>query len=184
MEWDDFPYPDSLKKDGKFFGEIWMTVAFAPSRGSRWGTEYCETHIEANFGVYKTKKSRKTQKETQVFKGLVPPEFKDLGSLYEDYQIEKLRKWAPVRTYYGLLDEKGEKGNRWRLKLRLVTRHGIEKNTGFEPQKFSLIVTISDPNKKAPVYDEMARIIRSRFKAENLNIKLAAQVGTKQKLRG
>ena len=49
LEWDDFPYPPSLCRDGRFFGEIWMTVAFAPSRGSRWGTEYCETHIEAHF---------------------------------------------------------------------------------------------------------------------------------------
>jgi serine protease AprX len=44
LEWDDFPYPPSLTRERKYFGEVWMTVAFAPARGARWGTEYCETH--------------------------------------------------------------------------------------------------------------------------------------------
>jgi hypothetical protein len=60
LEWDDFPYPPSLHRDGKYFGEIWMTVAFSPARGARWGTEYCETHIDAHFGVYRGQKSRDT----------------------------------------------------------------------------------------------------------------------------
>jgi hypothetical protein len=55
LEWVDFPYPPSLRRGDKYFGEIWMTVAFAPARGARWGTEYCETHIEAHFGVYEEK---------------------------------------------------------------------------------------------------------------------------------
>jgi serine protease AprX len=32
LEWNDFPYPPSLKRDGKYYGEVWMTVAFAPAR--------------------------------------------------------------------------------------------------------------------------------------------------------
>ena len=36
------------------------------------------------------------------FVGLVPPEHKNAGELYESYQVEKLRKWAPVRTYVSL----------------------------------------------------------------------------------
>jgi predicted N-acyltransferase len=44
----------------KYYGEVWMTVAFAPARGARWGTEYCETHIDAHFGVYRKEKSRET----------------------------------------------------------------------------------------------------------------------------
>jgi hypothetical protein len=26
LEWNDFPYPPSLKRDGKYYGEVWMTV--------------------------------------------------------------------------------------------------------------------------------------------------------------
>jgi len=181
LEWDDFPYPPSLRQDGRYFGEIWMTVAFAPARGERWGTEYCETHIDAHFGVYRTQRSRATglPKPTPVFVGLVPPEHKNPGVLYESYQVEKLRKWAPVRTYYGDMGDNGERGDRWRLKLQLLTRHGIEGDEAFKPQPFSLIVTIADPKKKAPVYDEMARIVRNRFQSQNLVVRAAARVRAK-----
>jgi hypothetical protein len=129
--------------------------------------------------VYRGQKSRETGAITTRFVGLVPPEHKNAGELYESYQVEKLRKWAPVRTYYGEMGEKGERGDRWRLKLQLLTRHGIENEETFKPQPFSLIITISDPEKTAPVYDEMAQIVRTRFQAQNLTIRTAARVRTK-----
>ena len=175
LEWDHFPYPQSLYRNGKFFGEIWMTIAMSPSRGARWGTEYCETHIEANFGVYRDVTSRATGEIKSKFVGLVPPEHKNPGKLYESYQIESLRKWAPVRTYYGDMGEKGERGDRWRLKLSLLTRHNGEDDPP-NPQPFSLIVTISDPTKKARVYDEMAQIIRTRFQSQNLTVRNSLRV--------
>lgn len=180
LEWEDFPYPPSLKRGGRYFGEIWMTVAFAPARGSRWGTEYCETHIDAHFGVYRGQKSRDTGAVKTKFVGLVPPEHKNPGLLYESYQVEKLRKWSPVRTYYGNMGDNGERGDRWRLKLQLLTRHGIEDEEAFKPQPFSLIITIADPEKKVRVYDEMAQIVRNRFQAQNLNIRAAARVRAQQ----
>lgn len=177
LEWDDFPYPPSLKRDGKYFGEIWMTVAFAPARGARWGTEYCETHIDAHFGVYRKEKSRETglEKPKLRFVGLVPPEHKNTGKLYESFQVEKLRKWAPVRTYHTNL-EKGGRGERWRLMVRLLTRHGIENQDAFKPQPFSLIVTIADPLKKVRVYDEMALLLRNRFQSQNLTVRASARI--------
>lgn len=175
LEWDDFPYPPSLQRNGKYYGEIWMTVAFAPARGGRWGTEYCETHVDAHFGVFVDQTNRKTGEIKRKFKGLVPPEHKNPGSLYESFQVKELRKWAPVRTYHGDLG-KGERGVRWRLKLQLLTRHGIEEQEAQKPQPFGLLVTISDPEKKAPVYDEMAQTIRTRFKSDNLTIRGSAQV--------
>ncbi|HTR00833.1 MAG TPA: S8 family peptidase [Candidatus Acidoferrum sp.] len=177
LEWDDFPYPPSLKKDGRYFGEIWMTIAFAPARGPRWGSEYCETHIDAHFGVYQDVVSRSTGEVSQKFAGLVPPEHKNPGSLWESHQIQSLRKWAPVRTYHGKLnDEKGERGNRWRLKLQLLTRHGVGDIEALKPQPFALIITIADPKKTVMVYDEMAQIVLNRFQAENLAVRATARV--------
>jgi hypothetical protein len=173
LEWDDFPYPKSLTRGGKYFGQVWMTVAFAPARGARWGTEYCETHVEAHFGVYTDRTNRTTGEVTEHFRGLVPPEHKNPGQLHEAYQIRELRKWAPVRTYFGDLNPDGERGTRWRLKLQLLSRHGIEKKeANIRPQPFSLIITIADPETKAPIYDEMAQVIRNRFQADNLNVRI------------
>lgn len=176
LEWDDFPYPNSLRHKDRYFGEIWMTVAFAPARGARWGSEYCETHISAHFGVYRDQVSRETGEITTKFVGLVPPEHKNPGDLYESYQVEKLRKWAPVRTYHGNLGDNGQRGNKWRLKVQLLTRHGIEAEEAFKPQPFSLIITICDPAKKAPVYDEMVRSVLNRFQSQNLAVRAAARI--------
>ena len=143
------------------------------------GVEYCETHIAAHFGVYRKQRSRTTGLIKLKFFGLVPPEHKNSGELYELYQVEKLRKWAPVRTYYGDMGN-GARGERWRMMLRLLTRHGIEDEEAFKPQPFSLIVTIADPDKKARVYDEMAQIVRNRFQSHNITVRTAARVKTRQ----
>lgn len=180
LEWDSFPYPTCLTKNGKYYGDIWMTVAFAPERDERWGTEYCETHIEAHFGVYYRKESRKTGSEKIIFKGLVPPEHKNPGVLYETYQVEKLRKWAPVRTYFGSLGKNGVRGDRWRLKVQLLSRHGVEEKENLKPQKFALIVTIADPTKTSSVYNDMSVNIRGRFQSENLTLRAATRVQTRQ----
>ena len=154
-----------------------MTVAFAPARGARWGSEYCETHIDAHFGVYRQKVERETGEIKLKFEGLVPPEHKNPGLLYESYQVAHLRKWAPVRTYHGDLGEKGKPGERWRLKVQLLARHGIDDGAeALKGQPFSLIVTIADPKKRAPVYDEMARTILNRFQSQNLAVRAAARV--------
>ena len=179
LEWDDFPYPASLKRNGRYFGDIWMTVAFSPSRGARWGTEYCESHIEAHFGVYRWVESKKKKTKTLTFAGLVPPEHKNPGTLYESYQVENLRKWAPVRTYFGSMGPTGERGERWRLYVRLLTRHSGENGEPSKPQPFSLILTIADPKKKVPVYDEMIQLIQSRFEVENLAVRAGARIRAK-----
>jgi hypothetical protein len=176
LEWDDFPYPPSLYRRGRYFGQIWMTIAFTPARGSRWGMEYCEAHVDAHFGVYQEVTARGTGRKSLRFKGLVPPEHKNRGVLFESYQVEKLRKWSPVRTYFGDLGSGGERGQRWRLKLQLLTRHTGKDESAFRPQPFALIVTISDPEKKAQVYDEMARIVLTRFQAQNLAVRPTARV--------
>ena len=178
VEWDNFPYPPSLYRDGRYYGEIWMTLVFAPVLGTEWGAEYCETHIEASFGVYYEKISESTGEVTKKFHGLVPPEHRNPGDpyLYETHQIADLRKWAPVRTYHAKIGSRGRRGLRWRLKMRLLARHGIDRNGDLEAQPFSLIITIADPENKAPVYDEMARMVRSQFDAQNLVVKSPARV--------
>lgn len=176
LDWDDFPYPPSLKRDGRYFGQIAMTVAFAPSRGARWGSEYCETHIDAHFGIYKEVINRDTGEIKPQFKGLVPPEHKNPGKLFESFQIQHLRKWAPVRTYFGDLGDRGERGDRWRLKVQLLTRHHIDNLSAFKGQPFALIVTITDPTHRVAVYDEMARTLSTRFQAQNLAVRAAPRL--------
>jgi hypothetical protein len=183
LEWDFFPYPESLTSSNKFRGEIWMTLAYPPRRNPAFGSEYCETYIEAHFGVLLNGKDKKTGQIKEVFKGLVPPEHNNPGELFETFQVERLRKWAPVRTYHTFIP-KGVSGKRWKLMVNMLTRHDIDKPSGQTAentvppilQPFALILTIADPEQKAPVYDEMARILRSRFKSRNLQLRSTTQI--------
>jgi hypothetical protein len=131
----------------------------------------------------RTDKKTGIKKRVFEYDGKVPPEHKNPGKLYENYQITKLRKWAPVRTYFGSLGEKGEPGERWKLFVKLLTRHSGKNLLPSKPQSFSLIVTIADPEKKAPVYDEMVRLIQNRFEIENLAVRAAARIRTKTQPR-
>ena len=168
LEWDNFPYPESLAANGRYTGEIWMTLAYPPARNSSFGSEYCETHVSAHFGVYTG------DGKGEEFKGMVPPEHANPGQLYESFQVKNLRKWAPVRTYHRLLP-KGITGKRWRLCLELLCRHGVERTVA-SSQSFALLLTIADPKRKAPVYDEMIRSLRSRFQTQNLTLRSGVRV--------
>lgn len=181
LEWDHFPWPDSLRRNGRYFGDIWMTLAFTPMRDARWGSEYCETHIDAKFGVYRTVTNRKTGKTSQKFEGKVPPEHQNTGELWETFQVQHLRKWAPVRTFFGSLGPRGVKGERWRLKLQLLCRHHIEDSELFPPQPFALVLTIADPNRSPHIYNEMAVKIHNKYKAQNLTLRAAARIKTQER---
>lgn len=165
-EWDYFPFPDSLIKGKRFKGEIWMTLAYPPLRNPAFGTEYVETYIDTSFGTYRGIE----------FKGQVPPEHRNKSELYEHFQVEHLRKWAPVRTFYRHLG-KGVLADRWRLKVRLLRRNSTLELSSFE-QPFVLILTIADPEKKAPVYDEMAKQLRNRFQTQNILVRPQIKVTT------
>lgn len=74
----------------------------------------------------------------------------------------------------------GERGDRWRLKLQLLTRHGVEDKEAFKSQPFSLIIAIADPEKRVNVYDEMPQIVRNRFQAQNLTIRPSTRIRSQQ----
>jgi len=184
LEWDSFPYPESLTAENKFRGEIWMTIAYPPKRNPAYGSEYCETYIEAHFGVVRDKKDKKTGQMKEEAQGLVPLEHNNPGELFESFQVEKLRKRAPVRTYHRLIPQ-GIAGKRWKLWVNLLTRHDVDKTDGqgignsAPPiiQPFALILTIADPSRNSKtIYDEMARILRSRFKSRNMQLRPTVQV--------
>ena len=94
-EWDDFPYPRSLIRGGRYFGEISMTVAYVPRRGARWGVEYCETNIDAKFGTYTLKPDNERGGMKEIFSSLVPPEHKNPGLLYEETQVRGVEEMGP-----------------------------------------------------------------------------------------
>lgn len=186
LEWDNFPYPESLiNSNGTFRGEILMTLAYHPKRNPDFGSEYCETHVNASFGVVNDDYDGDKNEIKEKFNGQVPQEHLRSSKLFEVFQVEKLRKWSPVRTHHKILQ--AITGKRWKLKVNMITRHGFindsdETQKNLFPalyiQNFALVLTIADPLREAPIYDEMARILRNRFQSRNLQLRPSIQVRT------
>ena len=108
----------------------------------------------------------------------MPPEHKEPSVFWEKDQVKELRKWAPVRTFHANFGEKGEPGERWRLKLQLLSRHEKAQEQ-MKAQPFALIITINDPENTVLVYDQMVEAIRlrGRFSIEDLRVRgIAPQV--------
>lgn len=116
IDMQNFPYPASLYKNGKWHGEIKMTLVYRPPLDSRFGQEYCGTNIETSLGTIKLN----PKKGKYEFKGQVPLEAK-WDEKYERERIENGFKWCPIKSYTKNIS-KGIQGESWKLHIECHTR--------------------------------------------------------------
>ena len=165
IEFNDFPFPKSLIKNGKCYGEIKMTLAYTPQLNVNYGQEYCRANIDAHLGTYS---SIGDEGNVIGFKGEVPLE-KKWDKKYEASRVENGFKWNPIKSYSRSL-KKGIKEMPWRLKVDCCARLG----ENYSGQKFVLLVTITDPNNH-DIYSEVIQMLRERGFIYN-NLKLQNQI--------
>lgn len=141
-----FPMPKSLRGDDNALrANVLMTLVHEPDLDASFGSEYCRSNIEVSLGTYDLEDDGKQHQHKQV-----PEDPKLSGSQYEKDLVEHGFKWSPVKVYRREMSR--VQGQTWRLTLSAEHRSG---NATTEPQRAALILTVSDPLKKAPVYDEM-----------------------------
>jgi len=152
IEFNDFPFPKSLIKNGKCYGDIKMTLAYTPKIDASYGQEYCRANIDAHFGTYDY-----IDEEGKVkgFKGEVPLE-KKWDQKYEKAQVENGFKWNPIKSYARSF-KKGIAQKPWRLMVDSVARLG----ENYQGQEFVLFITITDPNNN-DIYTEIIQALRER----------------------
>ncbi len=151
-----FPFPPCLfKEDKKLTGEVVMTLAYDPPLDANAGAEYCRVNVNASLGTCEIgSDNRPSDHCLQVHP---QPRKQDLTALYESYQIEHGFKWSPLKVYRRRMP-RGVTGEAWNLKLTMLTRSDY---TVTAPQKVALVVTMRDPNREAPVYDEAVTFMRN-----------------------
>lgn len=186
IEMFDFPFPESLMdKDGNFVGQIIVTLVTKSLLDDKQAGEYCQSNIDILFGTYETETDRDTSKKgTKNPKGLEEPQNILLESLYsarvkgahpftgferECTLVKYGKKFHPVKKYAIDLSEMTTsnrqrylRGDRkWYLKIEGLYRDFIEQDARARnyqlSQEYCLLLTIRDPNGKAPVYDEVAQ---------------------------
>jgi hypothetical protein len=163
LEMYSFPYPKSLIKNGKYIGEICMTLAYDPLLDERYGQEYCRANIDASFGTYNL-----TEKGID-FHGQVPVE-KTWDGNFEKAKVENGFKWSPIKSYYRKLPRGINVSDGWKLRLDMYARNG----TFIEEMEFVLIVTIKDPNNN-DIYSEIINGLRENGYITN-NLELRHQI--------
>lgn len=164
-----FPIPSCLRnEEGSFTGELSLTLVYDPPLDSRQGTEYCRTNVEASLGTYDEDK-----KGTRRQKGKVPMDRANWKDLYEKVQVEEFFKWSPVKVYRKSF--RAAAGQDWRLVVDISHRSNF---TPLVPQNVALVVTISDPKKKQPVYEEVTKLMSELgWITEELEVSARLRIG-------
>jgi hypothetical protein len=161
---DDFPFPDSLVKEGKCYGEINITLVYDPPLNATFGVEYCRNNMNVSFGTWYIDK-----KGALKYKRRVPPE-PDLSGRFERELIANGFKWSPVKVYRKNLQ--GIKYGPWRLVIDLTPRREEVK---YEPQNFALVMSIIDPE-GSDINSEMIAALQKKHIFEKLAIKTRSRV--------
>ena len=180
----DFPMPPSLIREGVYTGQIILTLVYNPILDESQGGEYCQSNIDVKFGSFESKKERDTSKQniinpigrndavnllrTDYYSRKRLKEAQSDFALKERMLIQFTGKYAPVKKYAVDLSDlkpsfhsKLGKNRLWFLELDPLFRYNIEmraSTTGEAlEQQYCLAITIRDPMREAPVYDEVVQ---------------------------
>ena len=161
-----FPLPSCLKKEnGKYQGNIYVTLVYDPILLPEAGAEYCQVNVDVSIGKRTQNKEDplRTSHKTEII--LQPENLKDL---FESSQLEYGFKWSPVKVYKRSFS-KIDGDNDWGIRLEVHYRG--HKGIKALPQNVALIVTIEDPKRLQPVYNEVVQLLNQRgWASENLTL--------------
>ena len=159
-----FPMPASLYvAPDRVRANVLMTLVYDPDLDASFGSEYCRSNIAVSLGTYDIGTDGR---EHQIKR--VPEDPKLVGKAFEKDLVEFGFKWSPVKVYRREMS-KGIHGQRWRLDLSVEHRSGHVTTAA---QKAALVITVSDPLKKAPVYNDMVvHMSRLGWSASDLQVR-------------
>ncbi|WP_286775080.1 MULTISPECIES: S8 family peptidase [Sphingobacterium] len=195
----DFPFPTNMIEDGKFYGEITLTLVSSPIVDNNNATEYCQSNIDVSFGTYDKVKVRDIEKRyilneygTDGAMNLLNPALyskKHLKNPLSPFAGERLlrnygKKYHPVKKYSINLHELTETNSlnaltapkKWYLRLEGLYGSFIESRAAIDgtilSQEFCMIVTIKDKRNATQVYDNVTRLLdTNNFLHQNIKLR-------------
>lgn len=143
-----FAWPASLIKNEKCVGAVKVTLVSTPAIDYVFGDEMIRENISVSL--------RQIQ-EDGAKKGMLNARYKDdkssSGHMYEWQLIESEQKWNPIKVYEKSFQRGTKNKGGWFLEVEYQSRDGSQHSLQGVP--FTVILTISDPEQIAPVYNEM-----------------------------
>ncbi len=162
-----FNWPPSLVVGGKCTGYSRLTIVSTPPFDYRFGAEFVRINVEGYL--------RQEQKDGNFLGRLDPvylPNSAD-AKLFEKEQIEHSFKWSPIKVFEKTFPRGVGPSTNWRLEIEYLERDG--EKVPMDGVPFTALLTISDINKKAPVFNEMRQMLQSTG-VNIMDIKTAARV--------
>lgn len=162
-----FPWPDSLKRpDGTCRGDIKLTLVSRPAIDSSYGEELVRENITAYLRACDNNGNKR---------GLLSFAFSEIGEDEAREEVSLIKdsfKWNPIKVSFAKLKRKKIIGDVF-LEIEYLSRDGVPSN--FDGVPFAAILTITDPQKEAPVNVDM----KAQMQAVGIqlsNIQVAARV--------
>ncbi|UWQ32064.1 S8 family peptidase [Leisingera sp. M527] len=170
-----FAWPASLVlPGGKCRGKAKLTVVSTPPLDSRFGSEFVRVNLNATLQQEEPKADG-----TSGWLGRLDPIYsaKDIeGHRIEAERIKHDLKWSPVKGFEKTMPRGKGKSSNWRLFVEYLTRSSQEIPDEGIP--FTAVLTISDPDKKAFVFDEMRQTLQSTG-VQIADIRTAARIASR-----
>lgn len=162
-----FSWPPSLVQNGKCLGHAKLTIVSTPKFDYKYGSEFVRINIDAAL-----RQMQKNGKYLGRLNAIYTPDEGD-GSLYEKDLIEHSFKWSPVKVYEKTFPRGVGPTTEWKLDVEYLARDGVTIPKGGVP--FTVILTISDPTKEKPVFNDMRQMLQS-LGVKAVDIKTAARI--------
>lgn len=163
-----FTWPPSLvTAKGKCRGDVRLTLVSSPTLDHRFGAEFVRANIEAALQQEtKTGSFKRELEPTYVF-------FSKDEKTREADLIEHQFKWAPVKVFGKQMKIGRGVSSNWRLAVNYLTRAG--EVLPEEGVPFSILLTIADPQKEKPIFQEMRQTLQASG-ISTADIRTAARV--------
>jgi hypothetical protein len=191
----DFPFPPELIINGRYSGQIILTLASLPLFDEGQGGEYCQSNLEVRFGTHdglrKTNRDRNPVSHDSGHNLLRPQLYgaahrKGTAGIFatERTLVQYGDKFHPIKKYAVNLEEMTAANaknyltapKQWYLEIEGLYRNYISQRS-FEDgivlsQEYCLIMTIRDPGRKTEVYNSVTNLLNARgFHHANIGLK-------------
>ncbi|MHB8886814.1 MAG: S8 family peptidase [Methylovirgula sp.] len=170
-----FAWPPSLvTSDGKCRGFAKLTLVSTPPLDARFGSEFVRINIDAALQQEVFDKTGKPGWKGQLDPVYLPG--KADAPAIEAERIEHGLKWSPVKQHSRNIPQGIGKSSNWRMFVSYLTRAG--ERVPDEGVPFTALLTISDPDGQAPVFNDM-RAILARTGVRIEDIRTASRIATR-----
>ncbi|KJD36442.1 hypothetical protein PW52_04590 [Tamlana sedimentorum] len=162
-----FSWPSTLVKNGKCTGKAKLTIVSTPDFDYKYGSEFVRINIDAYL-----RQQNRDGKYVGRLKSIYTPDDGE-SSLYEKDQIQHSFKWSPVKVYEKTFPKGVGPTTDWSLDVEYLARDGAKLPKKGVP--FTAILTISDPKKEEPVFNDMRQTLQS-LGVNTVDIKTATRI--------